>query len=245
MRSRPLFLLMMMLGLSLWHCETDRGRDVRDYYFPLRQLEEGLVYEYRAVGRDSLSPDYWYYRSLPTDSAYYFAKTFYQNDFLPQQMAREEMVDNGMLLADLFLFDTDSTGLQRQIRAEVLSPSVFPFYVRDGSMIYLYKVRFAYPDEPHVSHTFILNRRYQGDTTFHWQGDTYEAIRFGTRGVLEIRDTLEGGMEPTFEGEEIYARGLGLVAYSRSFGGTNLAYVLHDRYPMPELVDQAEAALGR
>jgi hypothetical protein len=239
----PAMLIFALALLGLGACSTGDGEDIRDYYFPLRELTDGLVYEYRITGQDSLSPDYWYYRAIPTDSAYFFTKAYYQDDFLPRQLSREEMVSNGILLSDLFLFETDSLGQQVQVPAEVLSPSVYPFAVTDSNIVYLYKVRFSFPSEPHVSHTFIMNRRYRGKTTYTWEGTTYPAVRFSTRGVLEIRDTLQGGMEPEFRGEEIYAEGLGLVAYQRDFGQTGLRYELYERYPMPELVRQAEQQL--
>ncbi|MCB0637932.1 MAG: hypothetical protein KDC54_14990 [Lewinella sp.] len=235
-----------LISLLLWSsaCQSDPATDIRAFYFPLRQLEEGLVYEYRIPGQDSLSPDYWYYRSIATDSALYLTKAYYQDDFLPRQLSREEMVSNGIMLTDLFLFETDSTGHQQQVKAEVLSPSVFPFEVQDSTIVYLYKARFSFPSQPHVSHTFILNRRFRGFTTFQWQGEDYPAVRFSTRGVLEIRDTIQGGMEPEFSGEEIYAEGLGLVSYARSFGPEGgFRYVLQDRYPMPELIEDAEPVL--
>jgi hypothetical protein len=238
-----LLLLLLALGLAGagWSgCNPDRGTDIRDYYFPLRELEDGLVYEYRIPGQDSISPDYWYYRTIPTDSALYFTKAYYLNDFQPRQLSREEMVRNGIIIADFFTFETDSTGRQLQVQGEVLSPGVFPFEVTDSTIVYLYKVRFSFPSEPHVSYTFILNRRYAGSTTFTWQDTTYPAVRFSTRGVLEVRDTIQGGMEPEFTGEEIYAEGLGLVAYERRYGGNaGLRYVLYDRYPQTQLIEEA------
>ena len=92
----------VLLILLLSGCNDDQ-RDLRDYYFPLRELTDGLVYEYRDLSMDALTADYWYYRTIPTDSAYYFTKAYYQSDFVQTQLYRESMVNNGILLKDLYL----------------------------------------------------------------------------------------------------------------------------------------------
>jgi hypothetical protein len=229
----PLFTL-------LGSCETDAPQDIRDYYFPLRALTTGQVYEYRPIGLDSLTPDYWYYRTIPTDSAYYFTKTYYQADFIPQQLIQERLVDNGLLTSSIFLFETDSTGKARQMSGIILSPNAFPFIIEDSTYV-TYQVRFPLP---HGRQTVTIHRRYRSDTTFTFAGEAYPAVAFAIDGTVDVRDSIEGDIEPPFWGEEIYAEGLGLVAYRRSFQKEErgIEYLLFDRYPMDELEDQAKEA---
>lgn len=227
--------ILLLGGWLLSACQSDEGRDIRDYYFPLRSLEEGLVYAYEPVG-DTVSGDvYWYYRTINTDSATYLTGAYYEDDFTPSQVVREEMVYNGMLLNSLFIFETDSTGKQQQIRAEVESASVFPFFVRDSNDVYLYKVSFSLPSQPHGTTTLIINRRFLGDTTVVFEGETYDALRFGLRGVVSVRDSIQGDIEPAFRGQEIYAHKLGLFSYHRNYGGAVLSYQLRERFPMSKL----------
>ncbi|MEO0877412.1 MAG: hypothetical protein AAFY48_22665, partial [Bacteroidota bacterium] len=213
----------------------------RDYYFPLRELTDGLVYEFRDLNFDSLSADYWYYRTIPTDSAFYFTKAYYQSDFEQKQLYREVMVNNGILLKDLFLFENDSNGQQLQTQAEILSPNVFPFKVTGSEDYYIYQVRFQLSSQPHGSTSVLINRRFLGDTTYQFKGQTYDAIQFDILGSVDQRDSIRGDIEPQFSGREIYAEGLGLVYYERSYGpeAPSFQHQLVDRYPMQELTEQA------
>jgi hypothetical protein len=235
-------LLLVYAPFILFSCGGDQTRDIRDYYFPVRELTDGLVYEYRDLNYDSLTPDYWYFNSIPTDSAFYFTKAYYQNDFVPRQLYREEMVSNGILLQDLFLFESDSTNHQIQVKADILSPNSFPFEVADAHTVYLYKVRFQLPSQVNGQTTVIINRRFQGDTTYTYQGTTYPAVSFSLQGIAEQRDSVLGDIEPRFSGHEIYAKGLGLVYYERSYGpdAPGFHHQLVDRYPMSELAEQAK-----
>jgi hypothetical protein len=44
---------LLLIGLIAWSSCTQQG-DIRAYYFPMKDLTEGLVYEYRPVEDDSL-----------------------------------------------------------------------------------------------------------------------------------------------------------------------------------------------
>ncbi|MEL7422591.1 MAG: hypothetical protein AAFN81_06350 [Bacteroidota bacterium] len=234
-------ILSAILLLSILSSCNDDQRDLRDYYFPLRELTDGLVYEFRDLNFDSLSADYWYYRTIPTDSAFYFTKAYYQSDFEQKQLYREVMVNNGILLKDLFLFENDSNGQQLQTQAEILSPNVFPFKVTGSEDYYIYQVRFQLSSQPHGSTSVLINRRFLGDTTYQFKGQTYDAIQFDILGSVDQRDSIRGDIEPQFSGREIYAEGLGLVYYERSYGpeAPSFQHQLVDRYPMQELTEQA------
>ena len=81
-----LAILLPALAALTWHCAPGDGRrDVRDYYFPIRSLTDGLVYEYQPVNNDSLSPAYWYYRSFLFRDSVFLTGTYYEYDLLPLQ----------------------------------------------------------------------------------------------------------------------------------------------------------------
>lgn len=235
--------LMAIYMLVLAACNPNGKKDIRDFYFPLKKLTEGQVYEYQAIGQDSLSPAYWYYRSFLQDEGLYLTGTYYEYDLNPLQLVREELVSNGMILQDLFVYVPDSTGRQRRIAAEVLVGNVFPFSVSDSSGIFLYKVRFDFPNETGSTTTLIKNRRYLGDTTYTVQGKTYEAVRFEVRELVEDNSVTEGSIEPRFDGEEIYAKGIGLIYYRKNLGAQSIAYELTDRYSMEKLEQKAAERL--
>lgn len=223
-------------SLFFFACQSgDGSKNIREYYFPLRQLQDGLVYEYEAVNGDSLAPNYWYYRSFVQEDGIFFTGTYYDAaDLTPLQFVREEMVSNGMRLVDLYLYEPDSTGKAERTDAEIIAGSVFPFEVRDSGGVFVYHVKWTSPGEPATSTALIKNRRYAGDTTFTFQGKRYDCVVFEVRELLEHEQ--EGFFEQEFSTVEWYARDLGLVYYRKEITtDLILEYRLADRYPMEQL----------
>ena len=225
-----LFLLSYII-FTLSNCQTEEIRNISDYYYPLNELKEGLTYEYRVAEQASLAPDLWHYQSSKTDTSQYLLKAYYQGNYV-NQVVREEVISNGVLLDQLRLFEKDSLGVNHQVNAEIISPNILPFEIEDEKMVFLYKVRFQMPSQPYGYTTLIINRRFLGDTTYQYEGRTYPAIRFDMRGQALVQDSINGDIEPRFWGEEIYAKGLGLVAYRRAFSPDErgLEYQLVSRY---------------
>jgi hypothetical protein len=227
------FLLLSILALQ--SCSRDGKKDIRDFYFPLKPLQDGLVYEYRPVGADSLTPIYWHYRTLIQDGNVFLTGTYYEFDFIPLQFFREEMVGNGMLLEDLYLYETDTTGKQRQVAVEILAGNTFPFEVRDSGGIFLYKIKWTMPSSPGATTTLIKNRRYLGDTVYVFKNQERQAVVFEVKELFEIDDENEGFFEQQFSGREVYAKGIGLVYFRKEIAkGMKIEYALRDRYPLDE-----------
>ncbi|MFN7115832.1 MAG: hypothetical protein ACK4TA_03485 [Saprospiraceae bacterium] len=227
------WVLLFLLLYMIFSCTSDT-KDIRNYYFPLKELTEGLVYEYQSVNNDTLAPDRWYYRSFVTDSAVYLTSTYYDPVTLtPTQLMREEMVSNGMMVNNLYLFETDSTGKQQQIEAQIIGGSIFPFEVRDSGGIFLFKTSWQSKAQ-NATYTLIKNRRYVGDTTFVFKNQRYDAVIFSIKELIEQRQ--EGALEQQYSSTEWYAKGLGLVYYRKDVSPTFvLEYRLVDRYPMEQL----------
>ncbi|MEN0003935.1 MAG: hypothetical protein AAF798_07315 [Bacteroidota bacterium] len=236
-------LVVGLFGLSA--CEVGPP-DIRDYYFPLKVLTEGEVYEYRAVDNSQLAPAYWYYRSFIMPEKIILTGTYYEYNFEPLQFVQEELVRNGMLLDTIFLYETDSAGLQQQVPGEILSGSVFPFEVKDTTTVFLYKVRFQFPSTPNQQITLIKNRRFAGRTTYTYKDKTYDCVKFDVKELVEVTDTVQGGMEPELAGYELYAEGVGLVYYEKEISpGQTLAYELYDQYPMTVLEEKFRGYLNQ
>lgn len=242
---RRLTVLLAALCL-LSGCQQDDPSDIRDYYFPVRRLTEGQVYEYTPDGTTPGPPEYVYLLGQLGDTAAYLAVNYYTPDFRPRQFSRERLFNNGMVLEDMRVYEPDSSGRLQTVPVDIQSGNIFPFQLdrqQPTPPIYLYKVRFRLPSQPNeATTTVILNRQFAADTTIGVLGDTYDAVRFDLSGVVEIRDTVDGNIEPAFSGWEIYARDLGLAAYQRVIGGDTLRYRLTDRFSMAEFVQRAEAA---
>ena len=213
---------------------SDDQKNIRDYYFPLKQLKEGLVYEYQAIAPDSLAPYYWFYRSIIEEDRVFLTGTYYEVDLIPKQFTQEELVENGMLLDTLILYYTDSTDRQQPIKVDIVAGNLFPFQVSLPSGVFLYNVHWQEPDDPTTTTTLIKNRRYLGDTTFVFQNKTYDCVVFDVKELVEVNQ--EGALEQQFSGIEFYAKGVGLV-YTKRIINEHLSfeYALANRYQMDTL----------
>lgn len=239
MHPKFLTILLFVLGSSIiFSCEKPAPTYLKPYYLPIEELaEDGLVYEYRAVGESLDPPYYWYYRLVEQDTGTFMASMNYNENFVPSQLARDELVESGVLLQDYYLFDTDSNDLQIQVPAEVGSPNVFPFVTSGVGSVYVFSITYSMPADSGTVTTLYRNRQYMGDTTVVFQGEEYHAIHFYVRELVDIEN--EGHTEHEFDGMEIYAKGIGLV-YSRKNISPQfvLEYELFDRYPMNVLEEK-------
>ena len=232
--------LFILIVIFLAACQSGNGyRDIRNYYFPLKSLETGLVYEYEPVGNTPSGVNYWYYRSIFQNGEVHLTGTYYENDLVPLQLNNEQMTEAGMILQDLYLYETDSTkeNQQIQIPVEVIQDDVFPFSVQKEGGIFLYNVKWSSPNDPGATMELIKNRYYAGDTTIVFQDKKYDAIIFDLKELVSY--DKEGVLEQQYNGQEIYAKGLGLVYYSKKVSeALNLRYQLKDRYPMEALEEK-------
>lgn len=235
MTKRLAFFLPGCIAL-LFSCRNDAPRDISDYYFPLEQLKEGLVYEYRA--HDTLTPVYWYYRALSGEEGRFLLSTYYEQELEPLQLVREEVTAGGALLHDLRLYSHDASGMVRQTQVEIEEPETFPFQVRSGIEVAQFQVNWT--DEEGQRITVVRDRRFAGDTTFVFQGKTYPAVLFALSESIVLAHPKYGTDNPNLQGREGYAKGLGLVFFEKAPVGTPpVRYTLHRRYPMEELENLA------
>ena len=56
-------------------------KNIKAYYYPVTTLNEPLVYEYRPVNNDTLGTEYFYFRTIETDTATYFTTNIYNQFF--------------------------------------------------------------------------------------------------------------------------------------------------------------------
>jgi hypothetical protein len=238
------FILIVSLTILLTSCHDNNIKDIRNYYFPLKLLTEGLVYEYQPVSNDSLTPAYWYYRSFIGQDGIFLTATYYEQDLVPLQLVREELVQNGMLAQNVYLYSRpDSTGLQQRTEVNVLENSAFPFEVQDSGGVFLYKAQWVPDSDPEAVITLIKNRRYVGDTVLTYNDKRHKGVIFEVKELVEY--DKEGIFEQEYAGKEVYAKGIGLVYYDKVISDeVTWAYRLHKQYPMEELEGQFEQLKG-
>lgn len=230
--------IFILLGSLFFTCARQNDTiDIRDYYFPLKELQEGLVYEYAFVGNDSVAPDYWYYRSLIQDGKTYLTSTLYRpGDLSPQIHAREVMVSNGMLLEELFFYEKDTSGKVEQlpVPVKIVAGNVYPFYVHDPSGVFLVRLEWNWVQDTLDKNVLIKNRRFVEETAVDALGKTYPAVKFSLKEAIESHKNGILAPEP-YPGDETYAMGIGRVRYRKFIGNMTMDYQLTRRYPMAEL----------
>ncbi|NJB86817.1 hypothetical protein GGR26_002594 [Lewinella marina] len=235
-QRRWLYLLLLPLFFG---CADEE--DIRDYYYPVRELTDGLVYAYQNTGDVNQEPfEYWYYLGLDRDTALYLSATRYANGITPVQVSTERVRNEGIHLEQLTLYPPGPSGQRQQVETEVLYDRVFPFYPNDG-LASGYRVRFRVPENSDGQNFVSLNRYYRRDTTLTVLGEERRAVVFDLRGEVSQRDPELGDISPTFTGYEIYAEGLGLVEYRRDLGAGGVAGArLVRRMPMSEFAGEPE-----
>ncbi|MBK8555301.1 MAG: hypothetical protein IPL65_05785 [Lewinellaceae bacterium] len=231
-----LFFLLHLL-LVQQACKPD-GRNIKDYYFPVKELANGRVYVFASETGDSSDVEYWYYKSFKVDSGMFLAATYYDRQFVIGQIVREKIVRNGALARNYYLYEPD-TATQKvvQLPVEIVAANTFPFVVKDSSNVYLFHVKYHPPGDTATTIYVIRNRRFLGDgPAFRFDGQDYPVIKMNLREVYG--NEKEGTLEIKGQGEEWYAKGLGLVYYKKSIadGKYKLAYRLREIISMDELV---------
>lgn len=242
--KQPLHLIILLLGLSiLYSCQSeDTTKNIRSYYYPVADFMDGKVYEYRAVN-DSLAPFYWYFRTSISRGDTILTSEYFDHNFTVQQLTNEEIVKNGVILNDFYLYETDSlTGQQQQNRVRVEVDNVYPFEVTDSTGLFLYKVFWKDYNQPGQKYRLIKNRHYMGETTYNYKGQSVDCVQFFNKELLEIEAV--GFQEVNYNSVELYAKNIGLV-YSRKEIEGNIVqeYELADIYEMKDLEEQFRATI--
>ena len=234
------FRILSIFLFTVLMASCDGRRDIRNYYFPARELTDGLVYAYENTGTLP-GPDleYWYYLGVDVDTALHLSVTRYNDDLSPAQQSREEIRNDGVYLRTLSLLPTDSTGIATEVKTEVIYDRAFPFYLdEEATTPFGYRIKFSMPDAPDAVNYVSMDRRFVRDTTISVLNKTYDALLFSLAGEVSLRDPEDGDISPQFSGYEIYAKGLGLVEFKRELGsGASLGGRLVERVPMAEFAE--------
>lgn len=237
----------VLLLTCLFSCSDQR--DIRDYYFPVRDLEQGLVYAYSPVNSLDTNTIYWYAIGLDQDTALYLNLTTYDQLLNPSTLISEAITNEGVETHQVLIYDTDSTGHSIVANADINFNQGFPFMIarsdKDEQATQVYQIDYSPKNTPNTRYRITYNRRFERDTLAILEGLEYPAILFSMTGETSVRDAVEGDISPTFQGYEIYAKGVGLVESYRHFdGGFVLHQKLKERFPMERLQQLAKQRYG-
>ena len=238
-------LKLTFLFLLFQSCQEENRNQFKPYYFPIEDLKEGKVYEFHSVGNEYDPPFYWFVRSIEIEGSTYLTVMYYDYNFQPYQFVREEVVSNGMLLADMYLYETDTlTGKQNQIFVNIDSGNVFPFEKKEPAPVLLSSIQWQ--QDSLTTMTFVRNRQYLSDTSVVFKSDKIEAIKLNALEMVDSEVKGEGHLEQEYAGKEIYAWGIGLIYFEKNISPEwQMRYALKDIYNMETFEEKFRTNLGK
>lgn len=243
MRLFPALLLFPFLVLLFGCPKSPDAKDgeqlIKPFYYPVMDLVEGRVYEYR-WNRADAPPTYAYMVVVPDSSgAQFLVTTEYNDDLEPVRIFREQVLNDGILLVDCRWILADAEGGTQQQSIEVLEGANFPWYAKpDTVMAFRRKLRYSTFDEgKKMTVTEVKDRFFQGPSreTFSFSGKNYPCVTFlaKTKLMYQREDGLQRSGD--FTATEYYAEGLGLVRLLKKLpDGSSDNLLLRKVYTMPE-----------
>jgi len=237
---------LFMIFISFTACRVDHiSKEFMVYYFPIYDLQEGKVYEYRSVNNDTLPVDYWYYSSHEVDGKLHFTGNYYNDRFQVQQFFRETQEQHAMELKDFILYTNNESGGQDKIPVDILTKETFPTLLADSTKTFKMGVKWEIPNEPGTTIALNRERRYMGKANFTYKGKPLESAIFKTMEHIDHFVADDGYLEPSFPGVEIYAKGVGLVYYKKQLSQeVEIEYALHATYSMSEFEKKFKRSLN-
>lgn len=221
-----------ILLICITGCNSKLPLEIKDFYYPIDELSEGLVYQYNSTTNGQVSlAHYWFLKAHNIDGNNQLTGQFYDHNRDVLQYFRQNITPSGAILDEYRLYTSDS--IAQTIPVEVIYNNVYPFSITDTSAVYLYKLRYEDPSD-NSSNTIVRNRRYGGESQWEFNGKTYSAIKIE---ILEqIISELDGAITIDLKGYEIYAEGIGLVYTERITrdGSTHIIDSLVDRIKMED-----------
>jgi len=216
--------------IYLTSCNPEFPKEIKEFYYPVDDLDEGLVYHYQSTTNDLTGLDhYWFFKGHYLDRGKQLTGQFYNHNKQVLQYFRQSINSTGALMEEYRLYTEDT--LAQVIPVEVIYDNVFPFVIKDSTAIYLYKLKYTNPVDSSLN-TIVRNRNYGGTTEWIHNGKTYPAIQINL--LEQIENDKNGVLTIDLKGYEIYAKGIGLVYTERISrdGSTHLIDRLVDRIPM-------------
>ena len=204
--------IVMCLGLINMGCRSveQPPGDYAAYYLPIASIPpEGITYSYKNQADPEAAPEVWKHIRKGNDRVE--SINFGTSGQMVQRQL-DRVVDNGVMTDSLFLYSYDSTGRHQMVNVKIISPHRFPFQPGDSTKVWLTHLDWYQPtDSLHV--TLQRRRSFAGDTVWMKDQKSIPAVRFKVADTFETEK--DGWTSSAWSGEEIYAKGIGLVYYKR------------------------------
>ncbi|HJW31490.1 MAG TPA: hypothetical protein VJ508_19810, partial [Saprospiraceae bacterium] len=204
--------IVMLLAVVIQGCKSGQESVTGQaaFYFDLDAFPAGGVTYFYENKLDSLAnPEIWHYeKSAPG----HLTSINYDPQGRIVQKQFDRIVGNGVLTDSLVLYAYDSTGTEQRIPVKVIANNRLPFDAVDSTKVWLMQLDWQQPkDSLHC--VLERRRRFLGYTEWMFNGKKLPAARFRTEDKFETE--RDGWTTSVWNGEEIYARSLGLVYYKR------------------------------
>ena len=213
-------------------CTPEFPKEIKEFYYPVNDLDEGLVYHYESTTNDLPAlANYWFFKGHNLEDGKQLTGQYYDHNKHILQYFRQDINSSGALMNEYRIYSEDS--IAQVIPVDLIYNNVFPFTVNDTTSVYLYKLSYTNPTDTSIN-TIVRNRNYGGNTEWEHNGKIYPAIQMD---VLEqIQNDKNGVLTIDLKGYEIYAKGIGLVYTERITrdGSAHIIDRLVDRIPMSQ-----------
>ncbi|MCF8237298.1 MAG: hypothetical protein K9I85_04025 [Saprospiraceae bacterium] len=236
----PYRFLFLLFILIMSGC-GDRQNPYKDYYFPLDQLDEGMIYIYEPANALGLGNEIWSLSTIQTDTGTVLFTRIFDPSHSLIQTIRETEVMNGMLADETIYYTRDTLDQKVIVPLKITRNALFPFTVPDTAKVYTYQASWREPGDTTLTTTLTRYRRYERmQTITRPNGEKVESV------IMHLQEKMEndgeGVLSLEFQGEETYGKGLGLIAWKRILPtGDTIAFQLKETMPL----HQYEAKYGK
>ncbi len=226
-----------ILAVSLLlSCQTE-NKNLKDYYYPMDELTDGLVYEYRSPVGDNVGhpPYYWLYQKVQLkNGAEVLRGVYYNHNMQIEQMVTERILDSGVETAEFQIYEYDATGKALITEPEINQNEVFSFEANNTKVL-PFIINWRSRIDAASSTTLTRGRVFQSYEKCAYKGKQQDCARFLVADQIEADHDTEGGQHLDIEATELYAKGIGLVYSKKTTGDLEIIYELVDRYDLKEL----------
>jgi len=229
----PLAAAVCMVLLGACGAEKEGGADLKEYYWPIRELRSGMAYLYEPVDRPDLGRETWVLTSDSLATGWELTTRIYDASQTLVQEVVEREVPNGTLALRLSFFTRDTADNVRSLPLRIEERNLFPYEVADTSLRFPFKVSYAEPGDSSLVTTLQRLRRFRGIDRVTLPDGDHPAALFSL--TEQMDNSGEGTLSLEFSGEELYARGIGLAAWMKVRApGDTMVYRLQRRMPLPD-----------
>jgi len=227
-----LFIGILIIAL-LTSCEAEP--DLKDYYFPVDELKEGLVYQYSSPDDSKQLPHYWFYKTHTENSKQFLSGQYYNASGAVEQFTLEEITAARTIAKEYRLFSYDSTGKMLIAELQLSKKQIYPFGKPNPKAIERFKISWTDPLETKYSNELNRGRVFQRFSTYSYNAKQVECAEFLMVENIEVEEKGAGVQTLETTTKELYAKGVGLVYYQKKIGDNMLyTYELTERISMKE-----------